>query len=89
MLEPELLARISVHLQLSTLQKELADKNARLEGALDTGNVVNVAIGVLMERKGINREEAFECIRTQARSERRKVQEVANELLYEINGINL
>lgn len=79
--EAELLARVSVHLQLSNLQKELADKNARLEGALDTGNVVNVAIGVLMEGKGIKREEAFEIIRTQARSQRRKVAEVANELL--------
>ena len=79
--ESELLARVSVHLQLSNLQKELADKNLRLEGALDTGNVVNVAIGVLMERDGISRDEAFEIIRKQARSERRKVFEIANEIL--------
>ena len=79
--QPELLARVSVHLQISSLQKEMADKNARLEGALDTGNVVNVAIGVLMERKSTNREEAFEIIRTQARSQRRKVSDIANELL--------
>jgi len=83
--ESELLARVSVHLQISNLQKELADKNVRLEGALDTGNVVNVAIGVLMQRKGIKREEAFEIIRSQARSERRKVSDVANELLANFN----
>ena len=81
--ESELLARVSVHLQMSNLQKELADKNVRLEGALDTGNVVNVAIGVLMERKGIKHEEAFEIIRSQARSQRRKVQLVAEKLLSE------
>jgi len=79
--QSELLARVCVHLQIGNLQKELADRNARLEGALDTGNVVNVAIGVLIERKGINREEAFELIRNQARSQRRKVSDVANELL--------
>ncbi len=79
--EPELLARVTVHLQISNLQKELADENARLEGALDTGNVVNVAIGMLMERKTISREEAFEIIRKQARTQRRKVTDVANELL--------
>jgi len=79
--ESELLARVSVHLKLSNLQKELVDKNARLEGALDTGNVVNVAIGVLMERNNIKREEAFEIIRSRARSQRRKVSDIANELL--------
>ena len=79
--EPELLARVGVHLQLRELQKVLENKNLRLAGALDTGNVVNVAIGVLMERRGLKREEAFEIIRSQARSERRKVSDVANELL--------
>lgn len=83
--ESELLARVSVHLKMSNLQKELADKNIRLEGALDTGNVVNVAIGVLMERKGITHKDAFEIIRSQARSERRKVSDVANELLANFN----
>lgn len=79
--ESELLARVSVHLKMSNLQKELADKNVRLEGALDTGNVVNVAIGVLMERKGISRDEAFEMIRSQARAQRVKVSVIANEIL--------
>ena len=79
--QSELLARISVHLQISNLQNELADKNARLEGALDTGNVVNVAIGVLMEQKGLSRKEAFEMIRSQARTQRVKVSVIADEIL--------
>ena len=79
--ESELLARATIHLQISNLQKELEEKNARLETALDTGNVVNVAIGVLMERNTIPRDEAYEIIRSQARSERRKVSDVANEIL--------
>jgi len=83
--QPELLARVSVHLQISNLNKKLAEQNIRLEGALDTGNVVNVAIGVLMERKKIKRDQAFDIIRTQARSQRRKVTDIANEL---IDGLN-
>jgi len=79
--ESELLARASVHLQMSNLQQELADKNARLENALDTGNVVNVAIGVLMEQKALSRDEAFEIIRSQARTQRVKVSVIANEIL--------
>lgn len=79
--ESELLARVSVHLQLSNLQKELEEKNARLETALDTGNVVNVAIGVLMERNSISREDAYETIRSQARSQRCKVAVIAKEIL--------
>lgn len=79
--QSELLARISVHLQISNLQNELADKNARLEGALDTGNVVNVAIGMLIEQKGISRDDAFEIIRSQARTQRVKVSAVADEIL--------
>jgi len=78
---PELLARVGVHLQLHSLQRELADKNYMLEGALDTGNVVNVAVGVLMERHGLDRAAAFESIRSQARSQRRKVRLVAEEIL--------
>ena len=79
--QPELLARISVHLQLSNLKNELADKNMRLEGALDTSNVVNVAIGILMEQKKIKRDEAFEIIRSQARTQRVKVSVIANDIL--------
>lgn len=83
--ESELLARVGVHLKISRLQKELEDKNLRLEGALDTGNIVNVAIGVLMEREGVKREPAFEIIRKQARSQQRKVSDVANELLADLH----
>jgi len=84
--EPELLARVGVHLQLSALQKELEEKNQRLEGGLDTANVVNVAIGALMVQKKISHEEAFEIIRKRARSHSRKVVDVADELLTNLHS---
>ena len=87
--EAELLARVSTHLHIRRLQQELEEKNARLSTALDTGNVVNVAIGALMERHRLSREDAFQQIRMKARSERRKVQAVAEELLDGLNSMNL
>lgn len=53
----------------------------RLNSALDTGNVANVVVGMTMERYRINQDEAFELLRQQARSERRKVREVASDMI--------
>lgn len=61
--------------------QELSDTRERLTKALDTGNVVNVAVGLIMERERLTRKDAFEVLRRRARSERRKVKEVADELL--------
>ena len=79
--EAEMLARVTTHLYLRDLKRELEEKNERLDVALDASYVVNVAVGVLMERHRIDREQAFQRLRGRARSERRKVQAVAEELL--------
>lgn len=87
--EPELLARVCVHLQLAQFIKENESRNSRLVDALDVSNVVNVAIGVFMERHHVNRQDAFDIIRKQARSQRRKVDEVADELLTGLDMLNM
>uniref|UniRef100_A0A1S7LIL7 Putative response regulator protein[Include response regulator receiver domain and ANTAR domain] n=1 Tax=Magnetococcus massalia (strain MO-1) TaxID=451514 RepID=A0A1S7LIL7_MAGMO len=79
--EEELLARVMVHLQVNALKLALEEKNQRLEKALDTGSVVNVAIGLLMERHRISLKEAEEALRTEARHQRRKMRDLAQELL--------
>ena len=53
----------------------------RLGSALDTGKIVNVAVGMLMERHQIGQSEAFGMLRNKARSERRKVRGVASEMI--------
>ena len=58
-----------------------AETEKRLNGALETGSVVNVVIGMLMERHKLGRQDAFELLRNKARSEQRKVKEVAEEVL--------
>lgn len=53
----------------------------RLESAIETGNVVNVVLGVMMERHRIGQSEAFDLLRGKARAERRKVRDAATEYL--------
>lgn len=54
---------------------------SRLNNALDTGNIVNVVVGMLMERHRIEKSDAFDMLRRQARSEQRKVRDVAEEIM--------
>ncbi len=60
---------------------EHQETEKRLSGALETGSVVNVVIGMLMERHSLGRQDAFELLRGKARSEQRKVKAVAEEAL--------
>ena len=59
----------------------LRDTENRLNNALQTGNQVNVAVGIIMERKRLPRQEAYELLRNKARSEQCKVKEIANDIL--------
>lgn len=71
----------------SDLQK-LQAIEGRLNRALDTANVVNFAVGIISERHRIDRGRAFDLIRNRARSERRKVKEIAREILDATDYIN-
>ncbi|MDJ0834262.1 MAG: response regulator [Gammaproteobacteria bacterium] len=67
---------------------QLREETQRLDNALQTGNQVNVAVGIMMERNKLDRQSAYELIRGKARSEQRKVKEVAIEILEAWNKIN-
>jgi GAF domain-containing protein len=59
-------------------QTELA---AQLQGALDSRVVIEQAKGVLIEREGLGPREAYQKLRTQARSSRRRLTEVATDVV--------
>lgn len=65
---------------LSEQRGELAQQ---LQYALDNRVVIERAVGLLMGRDGLDAVAAFNHLRQQARSERRRVAEVATELLGE------
>jgi response regulator NasT len=47
-----------------------------------------MAIGVIMERRRLDRHQAFEVLRTSARTQRRKIGELAQELLSAAEVLN-
>ena len=53
----------------------------QLEGALESRVTIERAVGVLMERHGLDAVEAFERLRRAARDSRRRVRDLAQELL--------
>jgi len=86
--EAELLARVSTHLQLAHLHAQLSERNDRLIDAVDDGKIVNVVVGILMERYRLDQQEAFDLIRSQARARRVKVRVVAQDLMENIDQLN-
>ena len=80
---------IETALRRAEEMRELHVLNSRLDQALETANVVNVVVGIMMERHRLERQDAFELIRQKARSERRKVREVAKEILGAWDTFNL
>ena len=52
----------------------------QLEDAISRRATIERAKGILMERHGVSDREAFEMLRTEARSNNRRVYEVASEV---------
>ena len=59
---------------------ELSEAVGELEGAIGRRATIERAKGILMERHGVSEREAFEMLRTEARSNNRRVYEVASEV---------
>jgi response regulator NasT len=59
---------------------ELGDAVGELENAIGRRATIERAKGILMERHGVSEKEAFEMLRTEARSNNRRVFEVASDV---------
>jgi response regulator NasT len=68
--------------------RALREKEGQLTTALGGSRDVSVAIGLLMERHHVDREEAFEALRGRARSARRPLADVAREILESSENLN-
>ena len=68
--------------------KHLKDTETQLNTALEQGRETSVAIGILMQEYHITSEHAFDMLRGQARSQRRKLAVVANDLVQAVNNLN-
>jgi two-component system, response regulator PdtaR len=77
----QILPSIEAALTRASDIRKLRESESQLNTALAGSRAVSMAVGILMMRDHIKREQAFELLRTTARSLRRPVAEVASELL--------
>jgi response regulator NasT len=68
--------------------RKLRDTGQQLQTALDADRDVSLAIGIMMERRHLGRQDAFELLRSQARTERRKLIELAREIVLATEKLN-
>jgi response regulator NasT len=68
--------------------RDLRAEEARLTQALRDGRETGMAVGMLMERYRIDRHAALRLLRTHARSQQRKLNDVAAELLAAAETLN-
>ncbi|RRS34820.1 MAG: hypothetical protein OI74_04260 [Gammaproteobacteria bacterium (ex Lamellibrachia satsuma)] len=85
---PQLQAAIRAALGRSAEIRQLREKEGQLSQALSGERTVNTAVGILAYRQGLSEHEAFEMLRRHARSNHRKLTEVAEDLVNALETLN-
>lgn len=86
---PQLLPAIEAALACASEISELRDVRRQLQTALDSDRETNVAIGIAMVQHGIDRAASFELLRRTARTQRRKLLDLAKEVVAAQETLNL
>ena len=84
----QLLTSIEAALARAADIKALRGAEANLTAALKSDRNIGVAMGLVMERYRVTRVAAFEALRSRARSQRRKLGEVAAEIVDSAEALN-
>lgn len=61
--------------------RQLRDAETHLQRALDERREISIAVGILMERLQLQRQPAFEVLRKTARAQRRRIEDVARDVM--------
>jgi response regulator NasT len=85
---PQMVPSIEAALVRAREIAELRKSEERLTTALSIEQRTRMAVGLLMERERLDRRAAFEVLRSRARSQRRKIAEVADEILSAAETLN-
>jgi AmiR/NasT family two-component response regulator len=85
---PQIVPAIEAAMVRASEIHQLRESERNLHTALASGRETSAAVGVLMERHRLSAEAAFESLRQRARSERRKIAEVARDLLEATETLN-
>jgi response regulator NasT len=78
---PRIIPSIETALARARDLSQLKDSEEKLVSALQNSREISMVIGLLMERHGLTAEAAFDLLRSEARSQRRKVVELAKAVL--------
>ena len=79
--------RVIASLLRAAVRAHLSGKAAtQLQHALDHRSLIEQAKGVVMQRRGIDQQAAFELLRSQARSSRRRLDEVALQTVRSVHS---
>jgi response regulator NasT len=84
----QLVAFIEASIVRAREMEDLRSTTGHLEKALSVEQKTRTAVGILMVKKGLDRQQAFDYLRARARSQRRKIGDLAEELITAIEGIN-
>lgn len=68
--------------------RKLRESESQLQMALQQSRDISMAIGLIMERLRVDRDTAFERLRNEARTKRRRMSELAEELLLAAEKLN-
>ncbi|MCU7839921.1 MAG: response regulator [Candidatus Thiodiazotropha sp. (ex Troendleina suluensis)] len=85
---PQLLATIRAALARSADHRALREKEEQLNQALAGDRAISTAVGFLISHERLNEKEAFDKLREYARSNRRKLADVAQELVKAAEKMN-
>ena len=84
----QILPAVETALSRAAEIRKLRDTEAQLTTALAGSREVSMAVGLLMERHHLGRDEAFEALRSRARAGRRALPDVAREVLDSSEKLN-
>lgn len=86
---PRILPSVEAAIARAAELRALREINQQLNTALAKGRETSIAVGVVMERHALDREQAFGLLRERARSQRRKIDQLAADLLKAVEDLNL
>jgi AmiR/NasT family two-component response regulator len=84
----QILPAVETALSRAAEIRKLRDTEGQLTTALAGSREVSMAVGLLMERHHLGRDEAFEALRSRARAGRRALPDVAREVLDSSEKLN-
>jgi AmiR/NasT family two-component response regulator len=84
----QVIPTIEAALQRASEIKRLQEKQAHLSVALTTGRETSVAVGLIMSQTGLGAEDAEAALRGYARHERRKMSEIATQIVEAADTLN-